>query len=267
MLRICEKVCILTINADDFGLSDGVVAGILESMERGPVHSTSAMVCNPDDRRRVSAAAGFAPGRVGMHLQLTEGRPVSPLARVPSLVDARGRFPDDPNSTGRLDSADVLVEWRAQLNCLRDLGVEPSHLDSHHHVHTLPGALEAYLELAGETGLPARGCRPLIVRRLQRVGRCRAELCETQWSGGKCTLESLIEALERLLSRTSGSTNIELVCHPAHLDDGLRARSKYVESRRRELVTLCDPDLGRRLRAIGVRLAKPEELTLGQPPS
>jgi predicted glycoside hydrolase/deacetylase ChbG (UPF0249 family) len=256
---------VLTINADDFGLSDGVVAGILQSMEHGCVHSTSAMVCDPEDRRRVSTSAGRASGRIGLHLQLTEGLPLNPPEQVPSLVDARRKFRDDSGSIGRLDPAEVLLEWRLQLDCLRDLGVEPSHLDSHHHVHALPGALEAYLELARETGLPARGGRPLIVRRLRAVGRLRTDLCENQWSGGECTIESLIEALGRLVSRASDSATVELVCHPAHLDHDLRARSRYVESRRRELVALCDPDLERRLEGIGVRLARPEDLAANRP--
>lgn len=249
---------VLLINADDFGMSDGVTAGILDSMARGRVHTTSAMVCDPEDRRRIAAGAGLVPGRIGLHLQLTGGRPLCPPGHVPSLVDARGRFPDGIRDAGRLDPAEVLAEWRAQLACLRDLGVEPSHLDSHQHVHTLPGAMEAYIELAREAGLPARGTRPLVARRLAAAGRLRARACETRWSGGECTIRTLVEALRGLLDRESDPTTIELVCHPGDVDDELRARSRFVDSRRREWEVLCDPDLERRLAAIGVRLAGPD---------
>jgi chitin disaccharide deacetylase len=235
-------------------------------MARGRVHTTSAMVCEPDDRRRVGESAGSAPGRIGLHLQLTDGCPLCPPGRVPSLVDGRGRFPDGIEGVGRLDPAEVLAEWRAQLACLRDLGVEPSHLDSHQHVHLLPGAIEAYIELARETGLPARGSRPLIARRLEAVGRLRARACQTRWSGGECSIASLVEALRSLLDRESSPTTIELVCHPGYVDDRLRARSKYVESRRRELAVLCDPDLERRLAEIGVSLAGPDGFTAGPLP-
>ena len=145
---------VLLINADDFGMSDGVVTGILECMQRGTLHTTSAMVCDPDDQRRVRASAGQAPGRIGLHLQLTDGSPLSPPNRIPSLVNENGTFPNRSRDMRTLNPSEVLVEWRAQLNCLRDLGVEPSHLDSHHDVHALPVRWRPIWNLPARQGYP-----------------------------------------------------------------------------------------------------------------
>ena len=103
----------------------------------------------------------------------------------------------------------------------------------------------------------------MIVRRLLAASRARADICETKWSGGECTLDSLVRAVTDLLVRVRNPVTIELVCHPARIDDRLRVRSgnSQVESRFRELEVLCDPDLGRRLREVNVRIAMACDLT------
>ncbi|HEX3148616.1 MAG TPA: ChbG/HpnK family deacetylase [Gemmataceae bacterium] len=245
----------LIVTADDFGISPGTVAGILEAMREGWVAATSAMVCEPADRQRVADAAGVVPGRIGLHLQLTDGRPVSQSGAVPSLVDRDGRFPAHPSSAGQIDPGEVLAEWRAQLGLLRELGVEPSHLDSHHHAHTLPGALEAYVELARETGLRARGGRPLVVRRLRAAGVRCVDACEMTWTGTGRGAETLIHAVTGLVAGAAGPRAVELVAHPGHPDDELRRRSNVIEARWNELRVLSDPELPARLIVAGFQLA------------
>src|SRR3712207_3118773 len=75
--------------ADDFGLTDGVSRGILELAERGRLSATGAMTNMPGWRRNAPGLRSLE-GRigVGLHLNLTTGKPLGP---VPGLAD--GVFP------------------------------------------------------------------------------------------------------------------------------------------------------------------------------
>src|SRR2546422_7936270 len=149
----------LVVNADDFGLSTGVNRGILEAHAAGVVSSVSVLVNTPGwtDALRRLRDLGPAPGLgVGLHLNLTMGRPVSWGG---SLADAR----TGPVHTlralvarafaGRLDPGDVAIECAAQLARLRNAGLVVTHLDSHRHVHVLPGVWGPVVETARREGI------------------------------------------------------------------------------------------------------------------
>lgn len=205
------------------------------------------MVCASDCRSLVAIDAPRIPGRVGLHLQLTDGRPLTESDLVPSLVDRDGLFPRRPSTLMRLRADEVLLEWRNQLASLRALGIEPSHIDSHHHVHVLPGAREAYVQLARETVPRARGGHPWVIQRLREAGVSCADRCETPWSGEAGRWEDLIETLRQAAARSAPDAVIEISCHPARLDAELEARSSYAAQREQELAWLCDPALPARL--------------------
>src|SRR5437773_1986596 len=109
----------LVVNADDFGLSAGVNRGILEAYVAGVVSSVSVLVNAPGWTDAVQRLRDLGPGLgVGLHLNLTMGRPVSWGG---GLCDARsGRFHTLPALVaralaGRLDPGDVAIECAAQL--------------------------------------------------------------------------------------------------------------------------------------------------------
>lgn len=244
----------LLVNADDFGLTARVTEGIAEAMLRGVVSTTTAMVCPPGAREHVTRWAGPLPGRVGLHLQLTDGAPCAEPGSVPSLLQAGGRFPRSWRDLGRLNPEEVRAEWRAQVERLAGWGVRPSHLDSHHHVHKFPAAFEAYCELAREYDLPARSLSPEMTERLRARGVRCADFCETGWYDGQLTVGEFLDVVERAFARAGGRGTVELMCHPGYADAELAARSKYVGQRERELRALCSPELAAELRARGVEL-------------
>ena len=148
----------LVVNADDFGLSAGVNRGILEAYAAGVVSSVSVLVNAPGWTDAVQRLRDLGPGLgVGLHLNLTMGRPVSWGG---GLCDARsGRFHTLPALVaralaGRLDPGDVAIECAAQLARLRNAGLVVTHLDSHRHVHVLPGVWGAVVEAARAAGVP-----------------------------------------------------------------------------------------------------------------
>ena len=85
----------LIVNADDFGVTEGVSRGILRAHREGLVTSTTVLASLPPQPELDVVARDSAGLGLGLHFNLTLGRPVSPPETVGSLVDAEGRFRRD----------------------------------------------------------------------------------------------------------------------------------------------------------------------------
>jgi predicted glycoside hydrolase/deacetylase ChbG (UPF0249 family) len=252
---------LLLIHADDFGLTEGVTQGILRAMQEGIVTATSAMVCDPLHFGRVKEHCSGLKGRIGLHLQLTDGRPVLPATAVPSLVDESGCFTRHRDQLGAIHPDELLMEWRAQLTRFHTLGFEPSHLDTHHSVHVLPAVLEVYKQLARETDMPVRGSEQGLNSELRRCGFMVATryafLTETLYRS-PVALRRALAAYRRLDLRDEDS--LEIGCHPGFVDAELATASRYVAPRTVELELLCSAELRACLDELGYQLAEPAML-------
>jgi predicted glycoside hydrolase/deacetylase ChbG (UPF0249 family) len=149
------------INADDFGMSDDINRAIERAFERGCV--TSASIAT--NGARAGDALKFArrnPSlRIGVHLTLTEGVPLSDPASLPLLAGTDGRLARGFVRLLWLSFArkDALLEqaereWRRQIDAALEYGVVISHLDSHRHVHMIPALFSLALRLRREYGVP-----------------------------------------------------------------------------------------------------------------
>jgi len=151
----------LIVNADDFGLCSEVNRGIVEAYERGLVTSASLLPTGAAFDEAVALARSRPGLDLGLHLALTQTTPASPPASIPSLVDRSGRFPPDWRAfvaryfSGRVRREHVVRELRAQIARVQCAGLAISHLDSHQHVHMLPGLLPIVVGLAAEHGIGA----------------------------------------------------------------------------------------------------------------
>jgi predicted glycoside hydrolase/deacetylase ChbG (UPF0249 family) len=242
-------------NADDFALTDGVCRGIIEAIDGGIVATTSAMICVTGAERRVRAHAARLRGRVGAHLQLTGGSPVSDSHDVASLVGADGRFPRRREGIGSIDAGELLDEWTRQFETLRSWGVEPMHIDTHHHVHTQPQVLPVYRELARRMGVPARGWGAMGSGVLRAAGVDCEDICVTDWYGEGLTRERLLAIVAGALDAAPEGGSIEVACHPGHADQELATVSSYARERQTELQVLRAPALAADLEALGAKLA------------
>ena len=133
------------VNADDFGQSAGINRGIVEAHERGIVTSASLMVRWP----AASAAAAYARAQprlsVGLHVDLGES-----IYRAGEWIALYERV-------DRQDARAVEAEIRAQLALCRELlRRDPTHLDSHQHVHTEEPARSILDGIARELDVPLR---------------------------------------------------------------------------------------------------------------
>jgi predicted glycoside hydrolase/deacetylase ChbG (UPF0249 family) len=152
----------LIVNADDLGLSAATNRAILAASQRGIVTSTTALVNMPGASEGIQQMQRLAPEiGLGLHVNLTEGRPVLAAAQVPSLVQAEGIFVGGRRTLWAMRKwqvQEVAAEVKAQFDRFVEIsGRAPDHLDSHHFVANYSAAcLEACLVLASEHDLPMR---------------------------------------------------------------------------------------------------------------
>lgn len=240
----------LIVNADDFGRSAGINRGVIDAHVHGLVTSATLMVTHAAAPQAADLARAHASLGMGLHVALTGGMPALPPERVPSLVDTRGRLPDRPAGLLGADPGEIRAELRAQLARFeRLLGRRPTHFDSHHHAHRLPAVFEALVELARETERPLRAAAPDMVERLRARGVTTTDRFEERFFDEAATLDTLLALLRGL---EPGVT--ELMCHPAYVDDELRAGSSYALPRERELALLTSDAARAAVRAAGIEL-------------
>lgn len=240
----------IIVTADDFGITPGVSEGILEAFESGAVHRASAMTNMPAFARAVEEATRRQGPPLGVHGNLTCGRPLTDPAEVPSLVGPAGRFRPlrafvARLVAGRIRLPEVEREIEAQIEALVARGHAPTHLDSHQHLHYVPSLGRIWLELARRHGIPyvrfgrplpggARGLRA-VVRNLALsalAGRARVPA-----GVDVAPYLALFEAGSPLrLERARGQ--VEVVCHPGRHDAELALVDPATPDREAELAAL-----------------------------
>ncbi|HEV2209320.1 MAG TPA: ChbG/HpnK family deacetylase [Verrucomicrobiae bacterium] len=208
----------LIVNADDFGLSDGVNQGIIETVERGIVTSASLMVRQPAAVEAARYARTAARLSVGLHLDLGEwtynNGEWAPLYSVVATTDA----------------AAVKEEIERQLARFHSLlGRAPTHLDSHQHVHREEPVRSLMLGQARHLGIPLRQCTPGI----EYCGDFYGQGAEEEPIEDALTVAGLRRILERISFPVT-----ELGCHPGYAQ-GLK--TMYQHERALEVTTLCAP--------------------------
>lgn len=250
----------LIINADDFGFTRDVNAGIVHAHRCGILTSTTLMANGEAFDDAVRLARETPSLDIGCHLVLVQGR---------SLVTGR-RLPETPLQLVRALAArqlDTCAELRAQIEKLFAAGIRPTHLDSHKHTHILPAVFRVAVRLAREFAIPyvrlpldetvpylQAPCR-LGSRYYRRVaGKCNVRLPD-HFLGFRLTGSLTEETLAETLSRVpEGDT--ELMCHPGFLGPELRnAATRLKETRVRELEALTSERIRRLIVDEGIRLS------------
>jgi predicted glycoside hydrolase/deacetylase ChbG (UPF0249 family) len=138
----------LIVNADDWGGFREATDAIEACFAAGAISSATAMVHMADSRRAAEVAREHERP-IGLHLNLTQAldSPDVPLPVRERQRRACAHFVDLKRRRWWL-SPDVHVH-RLVADCIRDqfeefwerYGREPTHLDSHHHVHVCPDVL------------------------------------------------------------------------------------------------------------------------------
>lgn len=257
--------------------------GILEAHAAGTL-SAASMMANAPASAEAAVLVRERAGElsVGVHLDLVSGRP---LARVPTLVDARtGDFHPLPVLVrralcGLVEPADVRRECDAQIAALRAAGIAPTHLDSHRHTHALPGILPAVLASARSAGIrivrrpldrpswraPVTALKMLALHASWRVAARPLDAESRSFAQRSrafrgIALQGADDVQQRLLALLdalpTGTT--EIMLHPGYDDDVLAACDPYRAARERELAALRSPAVRERLARGDPVLVRPE---------
>ena len=258
----------ILLNADDFGLTEGISRSILEAHDGGVLNGVSVL-SNGYFFDEAVAEARRRPGlRLSVHLNLIEGMALSHPGPLRHSFLSLWRARTVPEQ--------VRTELAAQVRRVADaIGRAPDGLDGHRHVHMIPGVFECVLDLAEEFRIPYvripedRGpWRPwpgwikrLVLNRLARRNRpmlqgraistCDAFLGVLHT--GRMTTEAVRAGLRGI---ESGST-VEILFHPGGAVPGDEARLRYRRfyfdpARRRELEELKSPALKSLLESVAV---------------
>ena len=264
----------LIVNADDFGLTPGVNRAIIEAHTHGIVTSATLIANMPAFDEAVALAKSQPQLGIGLHFNLTQGKPVAPPHLVRSLLNPDGEFLGTSTKlarrwlAGQLQRKEVDIELRAQIETLLNAGLTITHVDSHKHAHVLPPIMTALAET-----LSAYGIRAIRLPR-ERVQLAAAfgspklfkqSLTATAlgWLSGGYPKHPSAASLQttdafygvtqtgfwskdwllNLLTQLPAGTS-ELMCHPGYDDGALgQAQTRLRASRETELRLLTDPEI------------------------
>lgn len=147
----------LIINADDLGMNAPRSHGIFLCMEQGIV-TNATLICNGSDSARAAKQAREKHLPVGIHLNVTEGTPLSKHDDVQSLLHHHGAFLDRHHlrrafDEGTVDPRHLEREIRAQIEWFLDHHGAPTHLDGHHHMHIHPMIVPVLIPILQRYGI------------------------------------------------------------------------------------------------------------------
>ena len=272
----------IIINADDFGLCEGVNKAVAQAHTDGVLTSTTIIANMPAADEAVEIAKQLPTLGVGVHLNLFEGRPISKDSCVDCLLDADSRFAFSPFKLSLLSIAGhkirnaIRVELTAQIQWAFDKALTPTHLDSHKHFHSFPPIFPIVCDLAGRFEIAAIRW-PFEPKQLSRMpwpltdeaGKKRAGLIRTMARINRMQNTSFLKTDALLGVAHTGRIDVnffkavtlynsavtaEVMTHPG-FEDGLdRQQTRLLHQREVELEALCSERTKRYFKDAGIEL-------------
>jgi hopanoid biosynthesis associated protein HpnK len=257
----------IIINADDFGLSEAVNSAVAKAHTEGVLTSSTIMTNMPAADEAVKIAKKLPGLGVGVHLNLSQGAPLSKDGSVACLLNSNGEFAISPFKLSVLSIAGhkirnaIRTELTAQIQWLLDKGLTPTHLDSHYHIHTLPPIYPIVCDLARRfeigavryTFEPKDICRmpwPLPAehgRQRARTARIMARINRIQDSRflktdallGIAHKGKIDVSFFKAVTLYSTAQTAEVMTHPGLADTAGHEETKLQHQQRLELEALC----------------------------
>jgi predicted glycoside hydrolase/deacetylase ChbG (UPF0249 family) len=254
----------LIVNADDFGLTEGINRGIVDGFKDGIITSASLIPTMPAFEHAVGLSKENPDLDIGVHLSLTVGKPCSKNGSLSRIIE-QGEFIQSYIHVIRsiyansIHMEDIKNEMSAQIRKVEEAGLRISHLDSHQHVHMVPRVFNLLLTLMQEHQIPSvrvpdglvgakqlfttKGWGLLVLGWMGRVLRrrvVRARLSTTDHFWGlSCSEAMSLHDLTHMLRSLKPGIN-ELMCHPGYNDHTLGSIYDTPSFREEELAALTD---------------------------
>ena len=265
-LKLAAMQRLVIINADDFGLCEGVNRAVEEAHKNGILTSATIMANMPFAKEAVELAKRMPSLGVGVHLNLVEGGLIS-SGQENLLADKDGRFAYKPSmlavkslfSKPVRDAIKKELAW--QIQWVIDRGIRPTHLDSHKHVHAFWSIFPIVCELAqdfgikairwtfepakvGRVGWPRPGWagkkRAMIVRGMALINkRQNPEFFLNNALLGIAHTGKIDQNFFRAVTLSNVGPVAEVMTHPGYPDGLEPSKTRLIQQRRMELETLC----------------------------
>jgi hopanoid biosynthesis associated protein HpnK len=270
----------MIINADDFGLCEGVNKAVAEAHNNGVLTSATIMANMPGLDEAVEIAKKTPRLGVGVHLNLTEGRPISSDRQVKALVGDDGEFKYSAYTLAakyffdrRLRKA-IEIELAAQIEAVIGKGVKPTHLDSHKHFHCFGPIYKIVCSLAERFGIravrwpwePATVCygdwprvgfgdrmRAFLLRQMTlNCQKIDSRFIKNDIFFGVAHTGRIDDKFWAEIAKTQFTGVAEVMTHPGYTE-GL-GKTRLVKERQVELKWLCEPTTKQLLSEAGIEL-------------
>jgi|UniRef100_A0A7C5ESE7 hopanoid biosynthesis associated protein HpnK len=281
--------------ADDFGLSPLLNQAVALAYGAGLLRCASLMAGGPAVDQALTLSRQLPGLCLGVHLTLIQGRAVLPPQALPRLVDAAGRFSQNPVLTGwrYFNNPSLLPEisreLRAQIETVLEAGLTPWYLNSHLNLHLHPRLAPLVVDLAREYAIPAlrlaredwrttlwlapQGKFPkmalgliftVLSRRTRSLAVAAGLVVNDHLFGlthhGRLTEDHLLRLIPQL---RPGVT--EILSHPATGVDPVLKQAHPAYLREGEFLALLSPRLKEVLRAQGVEVTSYRDLAATAP--
>jgi hopanoid biosynthesis associated protein HpnK len=270
----------MIINADDFGLCEGVNKAVAEAHNNGVLTSATIMANMPGLDEAVEIAKKTPRLGVGVHLNLTEGKPISSDRQVEALVGDDGEFKYSAYTLAakyfldrRLRKA-IEIELAAQIEAVIGKGVKPTHLDSHKHFHCFGPIYKIVCSLAQRFGIravrwpwePATVCygdwprvgfgdrmRAFLLRQMTlNCQKIDSRFIKNDIFFGVAHTGRIDDKFWAEIAKTQFTGVAEVMTHPGYTE-GL-GKTRLVKERQVELKWLCEPTTKQLLSEAGIKL-------------
>ncbi|HBF0379034.1 TPA: chitin disaccharide deacetylase [Clostridioides difficile] len=214
----------IIINADDFGYCEAVNYGIISAHNNGIVRSTSMMANMPGVEHGVGLLKENKTLNCGVHMTLSCGRPL--LSNLKTIVDKDvffiRRITDE--IIEKMDCDEIYRELCAQIDRVKGLGIDISHLDSHHHIHTLVSLKPVIEKIVTKYNLPIRGGFEYNLEYSKVVPLIDSFYKEN------VSEEYFIKNIDEIMKYDV----VDIMSHPAFLDDYILNSTSYAIDRTKE---------------------------------
>lgn len=228
-------------------MAEGINKGVIYGFRHGIISSASICINGSEAEEAIKFAKENPDLDIGLHVTLTQEKPVKSPIEIKSLVNKEGKFYRSifeflaKYTLGKIKIQDMKIEIGGQFEKIFNSGLRVTHVDSHQQIHILPGLLEIIIEMCKKYKIHFIRCpySPIRFNRFLKINRIMqqiflnffcllaskkiktynlktCDLCFDFLYSGNLNEERIKEVIYSLKDGL-----FEIVCHPAIVDRGL----------------------------------------------
>ena len=232
----------LHIIADDLGLADSVNDGIIFLLKEGKISGASLMANGEAFDDAIWRLKNLPSVNIGVHLVLVEERPLTPIKLPKNHKTFFIKY-----ILGLINLKAIEIEVKAQIYKCLAAGVKPAFINSHQHLHLLPGVMGILIKAAKKYGIPRirivnepshgqgrsfRKLQSIFLKFLSFLAKRKIQKAELECNdffvgfinAGNIRIDDVEYA--KNLAKKYPDKVVELCCHPGYENEKLRNKYK-----------------------------------------